>query len=145
AEVNVISVSNPSGRAIGLNFVGSGTGEWGSSAILGTLAADEVAGVYPIANWNNSANEPYVFNSPAPLLLKETDGSTSAGITATWASANTWSATVYTGVPAEGDPQDAAHLPKTTYGKLLHGFTESRDAAGATVTLNNIPYATYDV
>src|SRR5690606_34527834 len=83
AEVNVISVSNPSGRAIGLNFVGSGTGEWGSSAILGTLAADEVAGIYPIANWNNSANEPYVFNSPAPLLLKETDGSTSAGITAT--------------------------------------------------------------
>jgi autotransporter-associated beta strand protein len=130
--IRVLSLPAAGRRALGLNFVGSGGGAW--SAELGALASNATAGFYSTTNWNNSAAVTGVASQATPLSLTESTGSNSYA-TATWTSADTWSARTGTGVVAA----------KTPDGLLLHGYIESRDAAGASVTVSNIPYPTYDV
>jgi autotransporter-associated beta strand protein len=130
--VKVITLPDAGRRSIGLNFVGSGNGSW--SADIATLAPTEVAGFYPTTNWNNSATVTGVATQTVPLALTESNGNTGY-TTATWASALTWSARTGLGLPEA----------KSTDGKLLHGYIESRASTGSTVSLTNIPYGTYDV
>lgn len=130
--VRVITLPASGRRSIGLNFVGAGSGNWSSS--LATFAADYVAGVYPAANWNNSATVTGVSTRSTPLALAESTGATGF-TTATWDSAGTWAGRIELGTPEQ----------KSEHGRLLHGYIESRAATGATVSLANIPYGTYDV
>jgi len=133
AVVHVLAVST-SARAIGLNFVGtSNGGSW--STEIASLAAGTSAGFIPAANWNNSGEN--VASQTAPLTLVERSGATPSYTTAVWASANTWSARLGTGNPTLGE--------KTADASLLHGYIESRASTGATVSVANIPYGTYDV
>lgn len=136
--VRVLDVPAAGRRAIGLNFVGAASAE-GWSAAIGAIGSTTSAGFYSAANWNNSATASNVATQDAPLALRESNGSISAGVTATWASANTWAARSATG--------DIVANPevKTPNGLLLHGYIESRATTGATVSLANIPYGTYDV
>ena len=138
-RLRVLDIPAAGTRSLGLNFVGaaSSTEPWAVSwsHVLGTLAPSVSAGVYPAANWNNSADVTDVFTRTEPLALHESDGSAAAGASATWSAAGTWSARVGTGEPSAKSP-DAL---------LLHGYVESRAAAGASVTVSNIPYASYDV
>ncbi|MEO0055515.1 MAG: hypothetical protein RLZZ50_1462, partial [Verrucomicrobiota bacterium] len=131
-SIKVIDLPGAGRRSIGLNFVGAGNGSW--SEEVSVLASDYVAGIYPAANWNNSAAVTGVASQTTPLALTESNGSTGY-TTATWASANTWSARLGLGLVADKDSN----------GKLLHGYIESRSSTGATVTVANIPYGTYDV
>lgn len=131
-SVRVIELPAAGRRSIGLNFVGSGNGSWEES--LAILAPSEIAGIYPVANWNNSATVTNVANQTTPLALIESNGSTGYS-TATWASANTWS----------GRDELGTAEQKSAYGRLVHGYIESRASTGATVNLANIPYGTYDV
>lgn len=133
AFVRVLTLPSAGRRTIGLNFVGAGSGNW--SSVIGTFAAGDTVGFYPSTNWNNSAAATGVFTQTTPLALLESTGANPAGTSATWASGNTWSARIETGTPDVKSP----------HGKLIHGYIESRSAAGSTVSLTNIPYATYDV
>jgi hypothetical protein len=120
-------------RAIGLNFVGTSSGNASFSAVLGTASIDP-AGFVPTAGWNDSATVSGVTTQSSPLPLKESDGSEAAGVTATWSSSGTWAARIGTGDPSV----------KTPDARLLHGYIESRNP-GTNVALSNIPYASYDV
>lgn len=131
-SVRVINLPAAGRRAIGLNFVGAGSGNWAES--LAILAPSEIAGIYPVGNWNNSATVTGVSTQSTPLALTESNGSTGY-TTATWASANTWS----------GRDELGTAEQKSAYGRLVHGYIESRASTGATVNLANIPYGTYDV
>ncbi|AKC83547.1 hypothetical protein IMCC26134_13585 [Verrucomicrobia bacterium IMCC26134] len=133
AVVRVLDVST-SARAIGLNFVGTSNGSnW--SVQIASLAAGTSAGFIPAANWNNSGTG--VATQTAPLTLVERSGAAPSYATAVWSSANTWSARIGTGDPTLGE--------KTADASLLHGYIESRTTSGATVSVANIPYGTYDV
>ena len=124
------------GRAIGLNFSGASGGGLFSTA-SGALAPATSAGFVPTINWNNSGLGTATQASAFPLA--ENNASTAVGVSATWSSANTWAARTGTG--------DIVANPgvKSPDGMLLHGYIESRAATGATVSLANVPYATYDV
>ncbi len=122
-------------RAIGLNFVGTGSGT-AYSAALGSAIGTESAGFVPAANWNNSASVTGVASSTSPLAVLENTGATPSYATAAWTSAGTWSARAATGDPATEKTPDA---------RLFHGYIESRAATGSSVTVSNIPYASYDV
>ncbi|MEY4488192.1 MAG: hypothetical protein RIQ79_700 [Verrucomicrobiota bacterium] len=132
SAIRVLTLPAAGRRSLALNFVGSGSGAW--STELGVLAANATAGFYSTTNWNNSAAITNVATQTTPLSLTESTGSNSYA-TATWSSADTWSARTGTGTVAA----------KTPNGILLHGYIESRDAAGASVTVSNIPYPSYDV
>ncbi len=123
--------------AVSLNFVGTGSSNWGSSPELGKIFPHEAAGVVPVLNWNNSAEVTEVSISPAPLVLVNDTG-TPTQMTATWDSANTWSARSDAGAPQTKDVNS----------RLFHGFIERRaedDGNPTTITIDNIPYSTYDV
>ena len=138
-RLRVLDIPAAGTRSLGLNFVGAASSpepwaiDW--SHVLGTVAPSVTAGLYPAANWNNSADVTDVFTRTEPLALHESDGSAVSGASATWSAAGTWSARVGTGEPSAKSPD----------GLLLHGYIESRAAAGAGVTVSNIPYASYDV
>ena len=132
AQLQVIDIPWTS-RAIGLNFVGTSSGNANYSTALGS-ADTAPAGFVPTAGWNDSATVSGVSTQSSPLTLKESDGSEAAGVTATWSSSGTWSARTGTGDPSV----------KTPDARLLHGYIESRNP-GTTVALSNIPYANYDV
>ena len=134
-RLRVLDVPSAGARSIGLNFVGAATGTNNWSKELGTLSAAQSAGTYPMANWNNSASVTGVAVQSTPLPLLESDASSSAAVSATWNAVGAWSAQSGTG----------AVSAKTPNGLLLHGYIESRLAAGASVTVSNIPYASYDV
>jgi hypothetical protein len=131
AVVRVLSVSTTT-RSLGLNFVGSGSGNW--SNIPGIIAPEVSAGFVPGIGWNNSG--PGVGTQSSPVTLLEKSGATPSYIQGTWASGNTWALRVETGNP------DTAKGPDM---RLLHGYVESRAATGATVSITNIPYVSYDV
>ncbi len=133
AVVRVLDV-NTSARVVGLNFVGTSTGG-NFSTEFGPLASATSAGFIPAINWNNSGSN--VATQTSPLTLLEKSGATPSYVTATWSSANTWSARSATGNPNAGE--------KTADATLLHGYIESRATTGASVTVSNIPYASYDV
>ena len=139
SRLRVLDLPAAGARAIGLNFVGAASSPepWAVawSHVLGTMDPATSAGVYPAANWNNSAAVADVYLQTTPLALRESDGSTTSGASATWSAAGTWSARVGTGDPSV----------KTPDALLLHGYVESRAAAGSSVTVSNIPYASYDV
>ncbi len=137
ARLRVLDVPAVGARAIGLNFVGSATGNNNWSKELGVMSAGQSAGVYAAANWNNSASVTGVAVQAAPLALVESNASGAAAATATWNAVGAWSAQTGTGVVANGE--------KTPDAVLLHGYIESRLATGASVTVSNIPYASYDV
>lgn len=122
--------------AISLNFVGTGSGNWGSTAELAPLEPYEVAGAVPVANWNNSSSERWISTQATPLALRDDTGALTE-ITATWSAANTWSARLPAG----------SGNTKTPTQRLFHGFIEARPAGTdpATVTISNIPFQTYDV
>ncbi len=118
--------------AISLNFVGAATDTtW--NVDIGPLNPNHVAGVVPVANWNNSSTVHGVANQTTPFpLVNDVGDSTTA--TATWASGNTWASRVNAGgVLAAKDPNQ----------RIFHGYIEGR--GGSSVTVQNIPYATYDV
>ncbi len=135
ARLRVIDVP-AAGRAIGLNFSGASTGGNFSTA-SGALASATAAGFVPTANWNNSGLG--VATQASAFTLAESNASTTASVSATWSSANTWAARTGTG--------DIVTNPgvKSPDGMLLHGYIETRSASGASVNLTNIPYGTYDV
>lgn len=133
AKLYVVDAELPT-RALSLNFVGSSTGQWSFSPELGVMLPTDSAGFLPVTTWNNSATENYISTSTTPLALAENTGAASAA-TASWESANTWSMLASGGLPAD----------KTPNVRLFHGYIESRATTGATVTVNNIPYGTYDV
>lgn len=130
--VRVISMPSAGRRSIGLNFVGAGSGNWSSQ--VATFASDYIAGVYPAANWNNSATVTGVSTQTTPLTLAESSGA-SGFTTATWASAGTWAGRIELGTLEQ----------KSSFGRLVHGYIESRASSGSTVSLANVPYGTYDV
>lgn len=124
--------------AVSLNFVGSGSANWGSTAELARIHRFEVAGAVPVANWNNSADVNWhaVQAGPFPLV---SDAGAATPMTATWDANNTWSARAAAGAPSTKSPNN----------RLFHGFIERRaeDASEnpATITVTGIPYETYDV
>ena len=130
--VKVVTVPEAGRRSIGLNFVGAGSGSWSDAVSL--FAPTDSAGFYSATNWNNSATVTGVTTQTTPLALTESNGSTGYA-TATWASAGTWAGRNELGTLAQ----------KSSYGRLVHGYIESRASTGSNVTLTNIPYGTYDV
>ena len=135
ARLRVLDVPAAGARSLGLNFVGAATGTNNWSKELGIMSASQSAGVYPMVNWNNSATVTGVAVQSTPLALVEANASAAAAATATWSAVGAWSAQSNTG--------DV--VAKTPDGLLLHGYIESRLAAGTSVTVSNIPYASYDV
>lgn len=133
---SVLAVAPKLRGAVSLNFVGVGSANWGSTAELGVIKPDDVAGAVPVANWNNSAdiNWHAVQETPLPLM---SDIGAPSGATVTWSANNTWSARALAGAPTTKSPDQ----------RLFHGFIEARPAQvdPATVVIGNIPYETYDV
>jgi hypothetical protein len=121
----------PASRAVSLNFVGTSSGGAFSSQ-LGVIGAGEAAGVLPVGNWNNSAAVTGVANQTVPMPLHENTGAQKVA-SATWTSANTWAARTAGG----------AYENKDADQRLFHGYIEGR--AGSSVTVSNVPYASYDV
>jgi autotransporter-associated beta strand protein len=136
-RLRVLDVPASGTRSIGLNFVGAATGTNNWSKELGIMSASQSAGIYAMANWNNSASVTGVAVQTTPLALAESNTSTAAAVTATWSAVGAWSAQSGTGIIANNE--------KTPDALLLHGYIESRLAAGSSVTVSNIPYASYDV
>ncbi len=127
----VVSVLSHSQGAISLNFVGAATdGTWNLD--VGPIDPADAAGVVPVGNWNNSADAHGVASQTTPLPLVDDVGEATSA-TATWASGNTWASRITGGLLIDKDADQ----------RIYHGYIESRD--GSTVTVDDIPYSTYDV
>lgn len=110
-------------NAFSANFVGYN----GTTAI--SMNPTDVAGVVPFSNFNNLTT-----GSGTAQPLMDSTGSTAAGTTTTWSSPGFWASQYNTVVPATGDQ------------KLNDGFVYSAGTGTpVNVSVNNIPFATYDV
>ena len=116
-----LSAAADAQSSIGVNFVGGGGPNSGSS-----LAATDVAGLVPQANFNNATGK------SGTLMGLLNSGGVNSGAGVVWSSPNTWSSGTDTSTPN---------------GKLLNGYIDSSGSAagGAMVTVSNIPYAAYDL
>ena len=110
----VVAPASP-GRAIGIDFVGTGT----------AMAASESAGVLPQANWNTATG---ASRTAALPLLDETGAA--SGATVTWASAGTWAIPI----------TDQAGTRR-----LMKGYLDTTDTSVTTITVAGLPNAAYDV
>jgi len=109
-------------NGFGVNFIGNN----GSNAI--TMDPNDVAGVVRESHYNNAVA------SGTAMPLMDNTGDTSAGVTMDWSSPGFWAAV-----------HNATFGPATGDQKLNDGFVYTADVANDTVTVNNIPFATYDV
>ena len=107
---------------ISVNFVGGNGGDGnggGAAAVTGT------AGDVAVGNWNNAGPAAGVLNN----LVDDSGAATSASVS--WGVNNTWSATGAT--PGGGGDAD-----------LMSGYLDNLHNGG-TLSITNIPYATYDL
>jgi hypothetical protein len=113
---------------ISINFTG---GDGGSGVDSGKVPASVtgVAGVQPVANWNNAAGGDGTLSS----LLNSNGAATAASVT--WSSPNMWSTAAANGASPTPDAN------------LLGGYLDTGDINGeyAVATLTNIPFARYHV
>lgn len=124
--IGSIIATNLNAQSIGLNFVRGSTG-------ASSLSAGDIAGVVPAGNWNNApqANA----NNHSDFALTDDSGAATSA-TAAWSSGGaSWSVTT------SGPGGAADKLMMTGY------LDQGGNGAGQihTITINNIPYATYDV
>ena len=119
------------GRVLGLNFVGASTGSGGYATDAGIIQMSEVAGFLPTGNWSNSS---VGVASAEGVSLVESNGAATVA-KASWASAETWASLASGGAAADKSPDR----------RLFHGYIQSRSVAGSSVTVANVPYASYDV
>ncbi len=140
-RLKAASGSPPTGNSIGINFEGGQNGPNGQTSLLAT----DSAGVIPQTNWNNATSlTPAVTNtvpgtnanidatSPVAGSIVDNHGNVAAGTAISFLSNNPYavSATVPTGGDAE----------------LMNGYIDLNNGATTTsVTLSNIPYASYSV
>lgn len=115
AAVTVRPVSAGTG-AIGINFVGS-------SAVA--MSPNEVAGVVPIARWNNASGST---RSTSLSLLDETGTTTTAAIT--WTSNSTWA------TPITDQAGNA---------RMMKGYLDTSNTSVTTVTVTGLVQRAYDV
>jgi hypothetical protein len=126
ALIGSISVSMIKAQTISLNFVRASSG-------ASPLSEGDVTGVVPVGNWNN-ATQANANNHTNFALID--DNGLASGATATWNSGgSSWS------VGTGGSGGAADKLMMTGY------LDQGGNGAGQlhTITINNIPYATYDV
>jgi hypothetical protein len=112
--------------AISLNFVRASSGAT-------ALDVTDVAGVIPVSNWNNATQANA--NADTDFSLLDDTGS-ATGATATWLSGSASWSVATAGAGSEGDK------------KMMTGYLDQAgDGAGQIhmVTIDNIPYGTYDV
>lgn len=113
-----------SSRAVGGNFIGTN----GTAGI--PMLATDVAGVIPQGNYNNLTT---ATGTAVPLV--DSTGSSAAGMTATWSGPGFWAANY-----------NAAFVPGNADQKLNDGFEfTGGTTTPVVVTVNNIPFAQYDV
>jgi hypothetical protein len=111
---------------ISLNFVRVSNGAT-------AMDATDVAGVIPVANWNNATQANANADTDFPLL---DDTGSATGATATWQSGSASWSVATAGAGGAGDQ------------KMMTGYLDQGgNGAGQihTLTFANIPYATYDV
>jgi hypothetical protein len=114
-SVNIVVNAAGSGRAIGIDFVGSAT----------SMAATETAGVVPMSNWNSATG---ASRSTALALVDETGAP--SGATVTWSSNNTWR------TPVTDQPGNR---------RMMWGYLDTSDISVTTVTVAGLANAAYDV
>lgn len=102
--------------AIGINFVGSGTASMGVT---------EVAGVVPMAGWNNAAGAA----RSTPLALQDDTGA-STGATVVWQANVTWATPI---TDAAGDR------------RMMRGYLDSTSTSSVSLTVAGLAPRTYDV
>jgi len=105
----------PQSRAMGINFTGRAS----------AMAAAEVAGVVPKANWNNAAGAA----STAPLPLLDETGAAS-GATATWFSEGVWS------LPIPDAPGNS---------RMMGGYLDALGGTPTSVSVAGLAAGTYDI
>ena len=115
--------------SIGLNFNASNSGRTGAPYNLDSTPPGLTAGVVAQNNWNDLSGNSQT--SPSSPFQDSTGAATTA--TATWSGADTWG--------TYGSSQSSADL------QLLNGYLDNhhQTLSAATVTVSNIPYATYEV
>ena len=102
--------------AIGINFVGSSTV---------AMLPDEVAGLIPIAHWNNASG---ATRSTSLLLVDETGTTTTAAVT--WTSNATWA------IPITDQPGQA---------RMMKGYLDTSNTSVTRVTVAGLVPRAYDV
>src|SRR5947209_2888220 len=107
-------------QIISVNFVGGGAGGTPTS-----LAAADLAGVVPAANWNNVAQN--LASGSTTNLLNNSGVAASAGIV--WSSDNTWSTAI-----SQANPDF----------KMMKGYLDN-PSHDIIVSVSGVPYTNYDV
>lgn len=121
SPINGIEIVPSSGASFGIHFLGNQTGD----LVTGT------AGVVPIANWNNIANNGYTSGSGTSIT--GSDDATTATLTMSGGQVNNaWNS---------GVPGDGANL------SLMDGFmdTGTYGGSGAVITLSGLTASAYTV
>lgn len=104
---------------IGVNFVGGSFGGTPTS-----LAASDVAGVVPQANFNNVSG-----NTGAAVALTNASGNATP-VTLTFSGAGTWGANIGSDTPNK---------------RLMNGYVDGTDNGTNTYTFNNVPAGVYNI
>ncbi len=126
-----LTVVSPHSGAISLNINGA-SDNWAPFTGQGVeFNPYEVAGIVPVANWNNTPFRVATETLAMPLV---DDLGVATTATATWSANNPWGAR-WIGGGAAANKQGSQ--------KLFHGYIERRE--GSTVTISDIPYSSYDV
>ncbi len=123
--LTTIIPASTSAQSLGLNFAATDP-----NAATSSLAASDVAGVVPAANWNN-----LLLNTGSSGSLVYSDGSAAAGVSVTWSSPNTWRSGGNNAFPVGPDRiltsgyldtgNTAENGISITVGSLAPGFTSS--------------------
>ena len=116
------SVADAQSRSIGVNFSG-GAGSEAPDPNVDNVAAGQVTGVVPQANWNNAQGA----SGTVANLVNDTGAASGASLT--YASNNTW----------------GRDLSDTPNNNLLSDYLDGGTGVPVTVTVANVPYPAYDV
>ena len=129
AAAAVGTVAQAAAVSIGLNFNASNSGRSGAPYNLDATPPGLTAGVAIQDNWNDLSGNSQ--SLPSAAFHDSTGAVTTA--TATWSGADTWG--VY------GSSQSDPNL------QMLNGYLDNhhQTPTSATLTVSNIPYATYEV
>ena len=106
----------PTGRAIGVNFVNDASD---------SMAATESAGVVAKPNWNNASGA----DRTTPLALID-ETAAASGATITWSSDNVWETPI---------TEQAGNR------RLMKGYLDNGFGGATTITVAGLPQATYDI
>jgi hypothetical protein len=120
----MLQVSVASAQILGLNF-----GATDPDSATSSLASTDVAGVVPVANWNNLTGN--VGTNVTGLFYDNNGSAVASSATLTWNSPNTWRSGTNNAFPAGPDRN------------LLSGYLDTGDttATGITITLSGIDAA----